>query len=60
MDTQSEATGNVVLEMREDFLDFKLETVEQILSGHLCMCNVAGDVSSEDKQIVSDGINLGR
>ena len=43
MDTQSEATGNMVLEMREDFLDFKLETVEQILSGHLYMCNVAGD-----------------
>ena len=43
VDTQSEATGNMVLEMREDFLDFKLETVEQILSGHLYMYNVAGD-----------------
>ena len=43
MDTQSEATGNMVLEMREDFLDFKLETVEQILNSNLYMYNVAGD-----------------
>ena len=58
--TRSEETENMVHEMKEDFDDYKLETVEQILSSNLYMYNVAGDVSSEDMQVVSNGIKLVR